>query len=85
LVILFDPSSSRQIRSRRSFGAGVLPKPSAEDRRWAAQVLNAEASDFDVVRASERPLDAITDDNLITPEDEEAMHLAGRECERGRA
>jgi hypothetical protein len=86
MVILFQPSNLRQIPARRRpFGAGVLPKPSAEDRTWAAQHLNASARDFDVVRASERPLDAITDDNLIDPSDETEAHDAGRECERGRA
>jgi hypothetical protein len=78
MVILFQPSNLRQIPARRRpFGAGVLPKPSAEDRTWAAQHLNASARDFDVVRAS--------DDNLIDPSDETEAHDAGRECERGRA
>jgi hypothetical protein len=82
MVILFEPGNLGQIRTkRRPFGRGVLPPVSGSDRAWAAQVMNADARDYDVMR----PLDAITDDNLITPEDEEAMHLAGRECERGRA
>jgi hypothetical protein len=82
MVILFEPGNLGQIRTkRRPFGRGVLPPVSGHDRAWAAQVMNADARDYDVVR----PLDAITDDSLIDPADEAEAHEAGRECEGGRA